>query len=139
MLNEEQKGKIFQFRTEGLSIRKIAETLSISADTVQRHIGNMKEAIDAQLRDQREAFLKKMKIDRESRLSALANMEKQISQKLQDADWSKLPADRIGKLWLSLIQEVRAENLSSKFVENSIVSGPHKPGVVTYDYHQVDP
>lgn len=139
MIDQKTKERIVELRLNGLSIRKISKELNISADTVHRAVRDLREIIDAGLKDQREDLLRQLKIDRQSRLQSLSEMHKFLFDKFVNADWEDLPADRVGKMVLQTIQEIRSENESTKLIADSILSGAHKPGVFTKDYYDVDP
>ena len=139
MIDQKTKERIVELRLNGLSIRKISKELNISADTVHRAVRDLREIIDAGLKDQREDLLRQLKIDRQSRLQSLSEMHKFLFDKFVNADWEGLPADRIGKMVLQTIQEIRSENESTRLIADSILSGANKPGVFTKDYYDVDP
>ena len=100
MIEIKSKLSIVELRAQGYSIKKIADKLGVSKQTVVDTIKELKDEVASLQAVQLDALYEAEKITTEARIKNLSTLLKKIQQEIDSRDLSDVPTDKLIDLYI---------------------------------------
>lgn len=108
MIEIKSKLSIVELRAQGYSIKKIADKLGVSKQTVVDTIKEMKDEVASLQAVQLDALYEAEKITTEARIKNLSTLLKKIKKEVDSRDFSDVPTDKLVDLYIKTASTLEA-------------------------------
>lgn len=108
MIEIKSKLSIVELRAQGYSIKKIADKLGISKQTVVDTIKELKDEVASLQAVQLDALYEAEKITTEARIKNLSTLLKKIKKEVDSRDFSDVPTDKLVDLYIKTASTLEA-------------------------------
>jgi hypothetical protein len=109
MISAEKKRQFVKLRAAGLSYEKIHKKLGIAKDTCSRWKKELAAQIDEAKAQELKSLSESFNNTRIARVKAIGEILKKLDQAIEDADFSKVPADRLLSVRLQYVDALNRE------------------------------
>lgn len=108
MIEIKSKLSIVELRAQGYSIKKIADKLGVSKQTVVDTIKELKDEVASLQAVQLDALYEAEKITTEARIKNLSTLLKKIKKEVDSRDFSDVPTDKLVDLYIKTASTLEA-------------------------------
>ena len=108
MIEIKSKLSIVELRAQGYSIKKIADKLGVSKQTVVDTIKEMKDEVASLQAVQLDALYEAEKITTEARIKNLSTLLRKIKKEIDSRDFSDVPTDKLVDLYIKTASTLEA-------------------------------
>ena len=108
MIEIKSKLSIVELRAQGYSIKKMADKLGVSKQTVVDTIKEMKDEVASLQAVQLDALYEAEKITTEARIKNLSTLLKKIKKEVDSRDFSDVPTDKLVDLYIKTASTLEA-------------------------------
>lgn len=104
MVDIQVKERFIELRSQGISYEKIAQSLSVSKQTLINWSRENRYALANLKKLRKEALLEKLELTEKARLERLGKMLQRLQEELLKRDFSSVPTEKLSELFLKYLE-----------------------------------